>query len=75
MSTASSRPPGPQAPGAAHGNSVSRAKLGRQGRREIGRALEAMYEDVVSQGIPPRIRQLLESLDARAGSSPDSPTG
>jgi Anti-sigma factor NepR len=64
---------GPQAPGAAQGNSVSRPKLGRHGRREIGRALEAMYEDVVSQGVPPRIRELLEGLDASARSSPDSP--
>jgi hypothetical protein len=44
-----------------------RPRLGRHGRREIGRALEALYEDVVKQGIPPRILQLLESLDARAG--------
>jgi len=72
-SIASSQPAGTQAPGAAQGNDVSRPKLGRHGRREIGRALEAMYEDVVNQGVPPRIRKLLESLDARAGSSPDAP--
>ena len=75
MSTASARPPGSQAPSGAQGNDVSRPKLGRHGRREIGRALEAMYEDVVSQGVPPRIRKLLESLDARAGSNPDSAAG
>jgi len=64
---------GPQAPGGTQGSSVSRPKLGRHGRREIGRALEAMYEDVVSQGVPPHIRKLLESLDASAGRSSDSP--
>jgi hypothetical protein len=44
-----------------------RPKLGQHGRREIGRALEAMYEDVVKQGVPPRILELLEGLDVRAG--------
>jgi hypothetical protein len=32
-----------------------------------------MYEDVVKQGVPPRIVELLETLDARAGSNPESP--
>ena len=64
---------GPQAPGATQGSSTSRPKLGRHGRREIGRALEAMYEDVVSQGVPPNIRKLLEGLDASAGSNSDPP--
>ena len=61
------RPIGPQVPGVVEGSGVFRPKLGRHGRREIGRALEAMYEDVVEQGVPPRILQLLEGLDARAG--------
>jgi Anti-sigma factor NepR len=38
----------------------------RQGRREIGRALEAFYEDVVSQGIPAPILTLLDDLEARS---------
>lgn len=74
MNTGRSRPTGFQAPGATQENSASRPKLGRQGRREIGRALEAMYEDVVQQGVPPRIVKLLESLDARAGSNPKAPS-
>ena len=74
-SLASSQPAGAQAPGAAQGNDVSRPKPGRHGRREIGRALEAMYEDVVNQGVPPRIRELLDGLDARAGSSREAPSG
>jgi hypothetical protein len=57
---------GSQIPDAAE--SSVRPKLGPHGRREIGRALETMYEDVVSQGVPPRIRELIEGLDARAGS-------
>jgi anti-sigma factor NepR-like protein len=56
-----------QTPDAAERSGV-RPKLGPHGRREIGRALESMYEDVVSQGVPPRIRELIEGLDARAGS-------
>ena len=67
------RPIALQAPGIAGGSGVSRAKLDKRGRREIGRALEAMYEDVVKEGVPPRIRQLLENLDGRAGRNLDSP--
>ena len=53
----------------AHGGPGSRGpapKLGRDGRREIGRALGAMYDDVVRQGIPPHIVALLDGLDRRA---------
>jgi len=74
MNTGRSRPTGLQAPGATQETGASRPKLGRQGRREIGRALEAMYEDVVKQGVPPRIVELLKSLDARARSNPESPS-
>jgi len=73
MSTGRSRPTGLQAPAGTHENSASRPKLGRHGRREIGRALEAMYEDVVKQGLPPRIVELLENLDARVGTNLESP--
>jgi hypothetical protein len=66
------RPIEPQASGIAEGSGVSRPKLGLHGRREIGRALEALYEDVVKQGVPPRILELLESLDVRAGGNLDS---
>ena len=74
MSTERARPTGLQAPGATQENGGSRPKLGRHGRREIGRALEAMYEDVVKQGVPSRIVELLESLEARAASNPESPS-
>ena len=67
-------PIGPQVPGVVEGSGVSRPKLGMHGRREIGRALEAMYEDVVKQGVPARILQLLARLDARAGGTRGSPT-
>ena len=53
----------------AHGRPRSRSpapKLGRDGRREIGRALGAMYDDVVREGIPPHIVALLDGLDRRA---------
>lgn len=71
MSSGRSRPPSLQAPDSAQESSVSRPKLDRRGRREIGRALEAMYEDVIKQGVPPRIVELLAGLDARAGNRPD----
>ncbi|MBV8754252.1 MAG: hypothetical protein JO328_15425 [Hyphomicrobiales bacterium] len=72
MSAERSRLPGLQASGTAQESSVSRPKLGRRGRREIGRALEAMYEDVIKQGVPPRISELLEGLDARAVTKTDT---
>jgi Anti-sigma factor NepR len=53
----------------AHGGPESRGpapKLGRDGRREIGRALGAMYDDVVREGVPPQIVELLDGLDRRA---------
>jgi hypothetical protein len=55
---------GPQSP-------TPRPKLGRDGRREIGRALGAMYDDVVRQGIPPHIVALLDGLDRRVQSGLD----
>jgi Anti-sigma factor NepR len=70
MSAEKLRPPGAQVPGSAQESSASRPKLGRRGRREIGRALEAIYEDVIKQGVPPRIVELLEGLDARADNGP-----
>jgi hypothetical protein len=66
MITKKARSMGLQADVAAAGSSsVSTPRLGRHGRREIGRALEAMYEDVTRQGVPPRIVELLDGLDAR----------
>jgi hypothetical protein len=52
-------------PGASE-RTIPAPKLGREGRREIGRALGAMYEDVLRQGVPPRIVELLDGLDALA---------
>src|SRR5262249_6222513 len=66
------RPTALQAFGKAEGSSVSRPKVGRQGRREIGRALETFYDDVVRQGVPSRILELLDDLDARAASHPNA---
>lgn len=66
-----SRALGLQASGKAEGTGASRPRVGRQGRREIGRALEALYEDVVREGVPAHIRDLLDDLDARTGSRPD----
>jgi anti-sigma factor NepR-like protein len=63
-------PIGAQPPGVAEGSGVCRPKLGRRGRREIGRALEAMYDDVIKEGVPPRFLQLLEGLGARGGGNP-----
>jgi protein involved in polysaccharide export with SLBB domain len=63
---------GLQASDKAGGSSPSRPKVERQGRREIGRALEAFYDDVVRQGVPAPILELLADLDARTGSRVDS---
>ena len=70
MSASNPNPFGSQAPGVVAESNASRPKLGRHGRREIGRALEAHYEDVVRQGVPPRILKLLDDLAARAAGGP-----
>ena len=49
----------------AAGTRMQAPKLGRDGRREIGRALGAMYDDVLRQGVPPYIVELLDGLEAR----------
>ena len=49
----------------AAGRGMQAPKLGRDGRREIGRALGAMYDDVLRQGVPPYIVELLDGLEAR----------
>ena len=39
------------------------AKLGREVQARLGQQLRAMYDDVVSQGVPDRFADLLNRLD------------
>ncbi len=39
------------------------ARLGRDVQSKIGQQLRAMYDDVVSQGVPDRFVELLSRLD------------
>jgi hypothetical protein len=39
------------------------AKLGREVQARLGQQLRAMYDDVVSQGVPERFTELLNRLD------------
>ena len=39
------------------------AKLGREVQARLGQQLRAMYDDVVSQGVPDRFTELLNRLD------------
>jgi hypothetical protein len=39
--------------------------LGRDIQTKIGQQLRAMYDDVVSQGVPPRFVDLLDRLEKR----------
>jgi hypothetical protein len=41
----------------------STAKLGRDIQAKIGQQLRALYDDVVSQGVPDRFSELLHRLD------------
>jgi hypothetical protein len=41
------------------------AALGRDIQERIGQQLRAMYNDVVSQGVPDRFTELLRKLDER----------
>ena len=40
----------------------SEVRLGREVQARIGQQLRAMYDDVVSQGVPPHIADLLRRL-------------
>ena len=46
------------------------AKLGRDVQARLGQHLRAMYDDVMSQGVPDRFTELLIRLDTN-GSSKD----
>ena len=57
---------GPQAPmqtGVNQGKNA--AKLGRDVQSKIGQQLRAIYDGVVSQGVPDRFAELLDRLDKR----------
>ena len=41
----------------------SRGRLGRDVQSKIGQQLRAMYDDVVSAGVPDRFSELLRQLD------------
>jgi aromatic ring-cleaving dioxygenase len=40
----------------------SEVRLGREVQARIGQQLRAMYDDVVSQGVPPHITELVRRL-------------
>ena len=40
------------------------AKLGREVQARLGQQLRAMYDEVVSQGVPDRFTELLNRLDS-----------
>lgn len=52
----------------------ARSGLGREVQSKIGQQLRAMYDDVVSQGVPDRFADLLRQLDV-AGGDPSRPEG
>ena len=43
--------------------SAKPAKLGREVQARLGQQLRAMYDEVVSQGVPDRFAELLNRLD------------
>jgi hypothetical protein len=45
----------------------SEATLGREIQSKIGDQLRALYDDVVSQGVPDRFAELLKRLDEQGG--------
>jgi hypothetical protein len=42
-----------------------RGRLGRDVQSKIGQQLRAMYDDVVSAGVPDRFTEMLQQLDAQ----------
>jgi hypothetical protein len=62
------KPDKPRRPGAKDTGSNAmkregRARLSTDVQRKIGQQLRAMYDDVVSQGVPSRFSELLSQLD------------
>ncbi|MEA2935583.1 MAG: hypothetical protein QOD74_2229 [Variibacter sp.] len=47
----------------------SEASLGREVQSKIGEQLRAIYDDVVSQGVPDRFAELLQRLEKKEGGS------
>jgi hypothetical protein len=52
----------PDAMGKAATQRRSEVRLGREVQARIGQQLRAMYDDVVSQGVPPHIDDLVRRL-------------
>lgn len=48
-------------------NHTNKAAIGRDVQAKIGEQLRALYDDVVSQGVPDRFATLLKQLDERGG--------
>jgi hypothetical protein len=44
-------------------NDTKPAKLGREVQARLGQQLRAMYDDVVSQGVPDRFADLIKRID------------
>ena len=44
-------------------DSAKHGKLGREVQARLGQQLRAMYDDVVSQGVPDRFAELLNRLE------------
>ncbi|MFA6267449.1 MAG: NepR family anti-sigma factor [Pseudolabrys sp.] len=44
-------------------NDAKPAKLGREVQARLGQQLRAMFDDVVSQGVPDRFTNLLKQID------------
>lgn len=43
----------------------ARGRLGRDVQSKIGQQLRAMYDNVVSEGVPDRFEEMLRQLDGR----------
>lgn len=43
----------------------ARGRLGRDVQSKIGQQLRAMYDNVVSEGVPDRFNEMLRQLDER----------
>jgi hypothetical protein len=50
----------------------ARGRLGRDVQSKIGQQLRAMYDDVVSAGVPDRFSELLRQLDEQKDKGPSA---
>jgi hypothetical protein len=68
-------PPGKRGKAVGKKSETAKPRLESDVRSSIGAQLRAMYNDVVTQGVPDRFAEMLEKLDAASRPEEPKPDG